>query len=85
MSGMKKHSNPNHANKTILHNTDMSVEKIADICGYSSEVHLYRQFCQKTGMTPKDYRKTPGNAPLYAFPEDSFNSWNLLLKVIIST
>ncbi|QOV19730.1 helix-turn-helix transcriptional regulator [Blautia liquoris] len=42
--------------KTILHNTDLSVEKIADICGYSSEVHLYRQFRQKTGMTPKDYR-----------------------------
>lgn len=42
--------------KTLIHSTNLTFDQIAEICGYSSEVHFYRQFRQKTGMTPKTYR-----------------------------
>ena len=43
--------------KYILTTTDLTLEQIAEICGYSNEVHFYRQFKQITGLTPSKYRK----------------------------
>lgn len=42
--------------KELIQNTDSTIEQIADSCGYSNEVHFYRQFRKLTGMTPKEYR-----------------------------
>lgn len=42
--------------KELIISTDMPFEQIAYSCGYSSEVHFYRQFSSKTGMTPGEYR-----------------------------
>lgn len=43
--------------KDLLETTDMSMEQIAETCGYSSEVHFYRQFKNHVEMTPARYRK----------------------------
>lgn len=40
-----------------LQTTDMAVTEIAALCGYTSEVHFFRQFKQYTGMTPAAYRR----------------------------
>lgn len=42
--------------KELILGTDAPLEQIAYSCGYASEVHFYRQFLSKTGMTPGDYR-----------------------------
>lgn len=42
--------------KELITSTNMPQEQIAYSCGYSSEVHFYRQFLSKTGMTPGAYR-----------------------------
>ncbi len=42
--------------KELIISTAMPFEQIAYSCGYSSEVHFYRQFSAKTGMTPGEYR-----------------------------
>lgn len=42
--------------KELIISTTMPFEQIAYSCGYSSEVHFYRQFSAKTGMTPGEYR-----------------------------
>lgn len=41
----------------LLSTTDITVEEIAQRCGYSSTVHFYRQFKAITGRTPNQYRK----------------------------
>ena len=46
----------NCAKELILH-TDLPLEQIAYKCGYSTEVHFYRQFLSKTGMTPGTFRR----------------------------
>ena len=43
--------------KELITGTHLPLEQIAYSCGYASEVHFYRQFSSKTGMTPGDYRK----------------------------
>lgn len=43
--------------KDFIKNTTLSLEQIAQECGYNSEVHFYRQFLAKTGTTPGEYRK----------------------------
>ncbi len=43
--------------KELIASTNLPQEQIAYSCGYSSEVHFYRQFLDKTGMTPGEYRK----------------------------
>lgn len=43
--------------KELLGSTSLSVHEIAELCGYSNEVHFYRQFRQLTGMTPAACRK----------------------------
>ena len=44
--------------KELITSTVMPLEQIAYSCGYSSEVHFYRQFLSKVGMTPGEYRKS---------------------------
>ena len=41
----------------LLGSTDHTVTHIARMCGYSSDIHFMRQFRQRTGMTPSEYRK----------------------------
>ena len=43
--------------KELITGSDLPLEQIAYSCGYANEVHFYRQFLSKTGMTPGDYRK----------------------------
>lgn len=43
--------------KYVLTTTNLAIKEIADICGYTNEVHFYRQFKQMTGLTPSEYRK----------------------------
>lgn len=43
--------------KNILTSTDLSIERVAVACGYSSGVHFYRQFKKLTGKTPAKYRR----------------------------
>lgn len=38
--------------RDLIANTNLTMEKIAEMCGYNSEVHFYRQFKKYTGMTP---------------------------------
>ncbi|WP_167958065.1 AraC family transcriptional regulator [Anaerosporobacter faecicola] len=44
--------------KYILTTTDLTQEQIAELCGYTNEVHFYRQFKKMTGYTPAKYRKS---------------------------
>ncbi len=41
----------------LLDRTDLTVEQLAALCGYRSEVHFYRQFRALTGRTPAQYRR----------------------------
>jgi len=43
--------------KYLLTSTSMPITQIADYCGYHSDIHFMRQFRQKTGMTPSEFRK----------------------------
>lgn len=43
--------------KYLLKSTDYTVKKIAELCGYHNEIHFMRQFKEKTGMTPSEYRE----------------------------
>ncbi len=42
--------------KTLLTTTDFKTSRVASLCGYSSEVHFFRQFKQITKTTPSAYR-----------------------------
>lgn len=41
--------------KSMILNSNLKIEQIAEICGYNSLVHFYRQFNKKTGMTPREF------------------------------
>ena len=43
--------------KELLLHSNLTVEQIALMCGYSGEVHFYRQFKKYTGMTPTAFRR----------------------------
>ena len=43
--------------KYLLHNTDYTVSRVAEECGYRNDVHFMRQFKEITGSTPSQYRK----------------------------
>ncbi len=45
--------------KYILTATDLTLEQVAELCGYAGTVHFYRQFRQVTGTTPAKFRKRP--------------------------
>lgn len=42
--------------KNLILNTNLKLKQIAEICGYTNEIHFYRQFRQRTGMTPREYQ-----------------------------
>lgn len=42
--------------QNLIQNSNLPFEQIALMCGYSNEVHFYRQFKAKLGMTPREYR-----------------------------
>lgn len=44
--------------RNLITETTLPFEEIAQMCGYSNEVHFYRQFKSKIGMTPGEYRKS---------------------------
>lgn len=44
--------------KNLILSTSLTIEQIAEMSGYSNEIHFYRQFRKKTGMTPIEYRKS---------------------------
>lgn len=44
--------------RDFIAHTNMTIEKIAEMCGYTNEVHFYRQFKKYTGFTPASYRET---------------------------
>ena len=48
--------------KSLLRATNFKIEQIAAMSGYTNEVHFYRQFREKTGMTPHEFRKQPFRA-----------------------
>lgn len=41
----------------LLRETDLSVNEIAEMCGYESDSYFMRQFKQHRGCTPTDYRR----------------------------
>lgn len=43
--------------KYLLSTTDIPVNRIAEMCGYTNEYHFIRQFRSKTDMTPSVYRR----------------------------
>ena len=42
--------------RDLICETDLTLEQIARMSGYNNEIHFYRQFKAKSGMTPKEYR-----------------------------
>ena len=42
--------------KSLIEETSLPFEEIACQCGYSNEIHFYRQFKAKVGITPREYR-----------------------------
>lgn len=48
--------------RELIAETDLTLEQIAGLCGYSNEIHFYRQFKSKTGMTPREYQASLGGA-----------------------
>ena len=45
------------AARAYLVDTDLSVQRITELCGYRNTEHFIRQFRQKNGVTPAAYRK----------------------------
>lgn len=43
--------------KQLLKNTTCSLTKIAELCGYSSDTYLIKQFKKTEGITPNEYRE----------------------------
>lgn len=43
--------------KNIMTTSNLTLEQVAEICGYTNEIHFYRQFKKLTGTTPAKFRK----------------------------
>lgn len=48
-----------HARYTLL-TSSLPIDQVAELCGYSNEVHFYRQFKKTTGVTPAKFRRDAG-------------------------
>jgi len=44
--------------KWYLENTSLHISQISEKCGYANNSHFIRQFTERTGITPSNYRKT---------------------------
>ena len=42
--------------KFYLNTTNMSIQSLADFCGYDNALHFMRQFKKQEGLTPTQYR-----------------------------
>ena len=42
---------------SLLRETDLNVEEIAEACGFASSGSLRRRFRESTGSSPREYRK----------------------------
>jgi AraC family transcriptional regulator of arabinose operon len=42
--------------KYLLSTTDITVNKISEMCGFSSEIRFMRQFKKEFVLTPTEYR-----------------------------
>ena len=51
--------------KNLLLSTDLSMEQIAELCGYNTPVHFFRQFKKIAGITPAKFRKTSENLEVH--------------------
>ncbi len=43
--------------KQLLKTTDLRINEVASSCGYQNSTHFMRQFKEKTGISPSEYRK----------------------------
>lgn len=43
--------------KSLLRDNNITITEVAQRCGYTNDVHFYRQFKKTTGVTPNGYRK----------------------------
>ena len=43
--------------KALLARSKLTIAEIAAKCGYKTEFHFMRQFKQKTGFTPSEFRR----------------------------
>jgi AraC-type DNA-binding domain-containing proteins len=50
--------------KDILSKTNMSINEVANECGYKNDVHFMRQFKKYVGVTPSEYRKNSSSADI---------------------
>lgn len=62
-----------HAKELIL-STNLKLDQVAVRCGYANEQHFYRQFRQKTGMTPKEFLKSTNKYASRELTSDSSSS-----------
>ena len=46
--------------KYIITTSNLPLECVAEVCGYTNEVHFYRQFKKMTGISPAKFRKKAG-------------------------
>lgn len=44
--------------RTLVHNADYTIEKIASLCGFENVRHFRRVWNDRVGENPKEYRKT---------------------------
>lgn len=47
--------------KSMLANTDIRIEEIAEQVGYKNYLTFYNVFCRMTGMAPREYKKSVTN------------------------
>lgn len=45
----------------LLGATQLPVYQVAELCGYHSNIHFMRQFKERVGVTPSQYRRLDGN------------------------
>lgn len=49
------------AAEQLLATTDLRIQEIADLCGFSSPVYFYQRFLKRHGCSPAEYRKERRN------------------------
>ena len=54
--------------RDLITDTQLPLEQIALLSGYNNEVHFYRQFKEKTGMTPREYQQSTRHSLWLEYP-----------------